>query len=200
MSIDDILRKAKAGLDYFSLPRFATRPKRLRIATPRRIANPQSIFIGDDVRIGPSSVLAGCRAFNGPNFKQNFTPTIHIGSRVAATSALQVYCAEKVVIEDDVLIAANVFISDYAHGFSNVEVPFSMQAYCKISPVRVGHGSWIGQNVVIMPGVKIGAFCIIGAGSIVTKSVPAYSIAVGNPARVVKMWNFKTSSWANTGE
>lgn len=53
--------------------------------------------------------------------------------------------------------------------------------------VRVGHGVWIGDSVILLPGSKIGNGAIIGAGSVVTKPIPAYAVAVGNPARVIKM-------------
>lgn len=52
--------------------------------------------------------------------------------------------------------------------------------------ITIGNGVWIGDNVTILPGVQIGNGAVIGAGSIVTKSIPPYSIAVGNPARVIK--------------
>jgi acetyltransferase-like isoleucine patch superfamily enzyme len=53
-------------------------------------------------------------------------------------------------------------------------------------PVSIGDDCWIGGNVSILPGVKIGNGCTIGAGSVVTKSIPAYSVAVGSPARVIR--------------
>lgn len=53
-------------------------------------------------------------------------------------------------------------------------------------PVVIGDDCWIGGNVSILPGVTIGNGCTIGAGSVVTKSIPAYSVAVGSPARVIK--------------
>ena len=54
---------------------------------------------------------------------------------------------------------------------------------------------WVGEKVIIMPGVTIGDRSIIGAGAIVTRDIPPYSIAVGNPAKVIKRYNFKTHSW-----
>lgn len=53
--------------------------------------------------------------------------------------------------------------------------------------VRIGHGVWIGDSVIVLPGAQIGNGAIIGAGSVVTKSIPAYSVSAGNPARVIKM-------------
>jgi maltose O-acetyltransferase len=59
------------------------------------------------------------------------------------------------------------------------------ERHTKYEPIIVGNDSWIGANVTIMPGVKIGQFCVIGAGAVVTKDVPDYSIAAGVPARVI---------------
>ncbi|MCR5188785.1 MAG: hypothetical protein K6C97_07595 [Treponema sp.] len=54
---------------------------------------------------------------------------------------------------------------------------------------------WIGEMVSILPGVEIGKGAIIGANAVVTKSIPKYSIAVGNPAKVIKKYNFETKLW-----
>jgi hypothetical protein len=55
----------------------------------------------------------------------------------------------------------------------------------KVAPIRIGRDVWLGSNAIVLPGVEIGSYSIIGAGSVVSKSIPPYSIAVGNPARVV---------------
>ena len=61
--------------------------------------------------------------------------------------------------------------------------------------VYIGNGCWIGEQVCILSGVSIGEKCIIGAGSVVTKSIPDYCIAAGNPAKVLKKYNFETKRW-----
>lgn len=66
-------------------------------------------------------------------------------------------------------------------------------------PVRIGHGAWIGDSVIVLPGVTIGDGAVIGAGSVVTKSVAAYAIAVGNPARVIR-YRFSDEIIALLGE
>lgn len=101
----------------------------------------------------------------------------------------------KVDIGNQVLIASNVLITNEGHGINpELEIPYMEQnLLCK--DVKIDEGCWIGEKVCILPGVHIGKKSIIGAGAIVTKSIPDYSIAVGNPARVIKCYNFDKKKW-----
>ena len=64
-----------------------------------------------------------------------------------------------------------------------------------VGGVTIENGVWIGNNVIILPNVTIGEKSIVGAGSVVTKSIPAYSVAVGNPAHVIKHFDFEANIW-----
>ena len=64
--------------------------------------------------------------------------------------------------------------------------------------VLLENGVWIGNSTIILPGVTIGEKSIIGAGSVVTKSIPPYCIAAGNPAKVIKKYDFNTKMWVHT--
>ena len=66
-----------------------------------------------------------------------------------------------------------------------------------VLPVSIGRGCWIGEHVVIMPGVTIGEFSIVGANSVISTDIPPRSIAVGSPGKVVKTWSEKDSQWVN---
>jgi acetyltransferase-like isoleucine patch superfamily enzyme len=113
---------------------------------------------------------------------------------------LTISAAQEVTIEDDVMFALNVLISDGMHGFENANEPYKYQKMWKVAPVLVKRGCWIGQNVVIMPGVTVGELSIIGANSVVTKSIPDRCIAIGAPARVVKTWDEHTQAWIPAGK
>ena len=127
---------------------------------------------------------------------QTFEPTLRIGHRVTATASLQVFAQQSVVVEDDVMFASNVFLNDGSHGYRTATLPYKYQPIVNIAPIVVGRGSWIGQNVVIMPGVTIGEHAIVGANSVVTESVPPRCIAAGSPARVLKRWDDRHERWA----
>ena len=93
------------------------------------------------------------------------------------------------------MFASNVFITDFSHGYDRADVPYKYQGLSRIAPVTIKKGSWIGQNVVILPGVTIGENVIIGANSVVRKSLPDRCIAAGNPAKVKKLWDEATETW-----
>lgn len=93
---------------------------------------------------------------------------------------------DQIVIEDFVLIGSGVHVYVSNHEYRNTSVPIFHQGHQEVRPVIIKRGAWIGANSIILPGVCVGENSVVGAGSIVTKDVPEYSVVVGNPARVVK--------------
>lgn len=88
-------------------------------------------------------------------------------------------------------IGSNVIIGPYCiihsanHRFDDVDKPITNQGYEKAS-VKIDDNCWLAANVIVLPGVTVGKGCVIGAGSVVTKDIPPYSVAVGNPAKVIR--------------
>ena len=186
-----------------TLPEFGNTPRNARIDLPRRIVNPERMFLGNDIRIGPGSLLIALTCYPTASMRyseserpcQSFNPKITIGNRVTSTANLQIAALQEVIVEDDVMFASNVNITDGLHGYENADEPYKYQKMFKIAPVLIKRGSWIGQNVVILPGVTIGELVIVGANSVVTKSIPDRCIAVGAPAKVIKKWDGVTRKW-----
>ena len=102
-----------------------------------------------------------------------------------------------VEIGNDCLFASKVFISDTSHGAYGPDTPLSAPAERKLTTegVRIGDRVWLGENVCVLPGVSIGDGTIVGAGGIVTRSLPDNVIAVGAPAQPIKRYDFESQSW-----
>jgi acetyltransferase-like isoleucine patch superfamily enzyme len=105
--------------------------------------------------------------------------SVTIGDRVAINSFCRLFGHGSIRIGDDAQVGPGTLITTTDHDFHG-----DMQA--SFRPVVIGRRAWIGANVTILPGVSIGEFAVIGAGSVVTQSIPASSIAVGVPARVIR--------------
>lgn len=97
-------------------------------------------------------------------------------------------------IGKDVITAQHIVMSGMNHGYEDIHTPIWKQP-STTAPIVVGDNSWIGANVVITAGVTVGKHCVIAGGSVVTRDIPDYSVAVGNPARVVKQFNHETGEW-----
>ena len=199
-----LIQERRHDIARITLPQFGNTPRNLKIDLPRNIVNPERIFIGNDVWLGPGTLLIALTSYPGPSMRdpnrkkqttQSFNSKIVIGDRVTSTAGLQIAALSEIFIGDDTLLASNINITDGLHGYVNANEPYKYQSIFKIAPIVIKRGSWIGQNVVIMPGVTIGELCIIGANSVVTKSVPDKCIAIGRPARVIKRWKESTHSW-----
>lgn len=118
---------------------------------------------------------------------------INIGSRCFIGPNVVIQGLGGVDIEDGVMIAGNTFIASSNHVFENVPLDeFILHEEPK--PVVIRRKTWIGSNVTIVAGVEIGEYCIIGAGSVVTRDIPRGSVAVGSPARVVKAINLNEAT------
>ncbi|NMF35484.1 acyltransferase [Flammeovirga yaeyamensis] len=99
-----------------------------------------------------------------------------------------------VTIEDNVILAQNIVMSGLNHTYTDVTKPIVEQGVTT-HPITIKANSWIGANCTLVGGITIGKHCVIGGGSVVTKSVPDYHIAIGNPAKLVKRYNFETEEW-----
>jgi acetyltransferase-like isoleucine patch superfamily enzyme len=119
---------------------------------------------------------------------------IEIGKNIIIGEFSTIQGQGGVVLEDNVLLASHVhFISNH-HQYTNVNQSIKDQPNIS-GKILVKENTWIGINVVILSGVTIGKNCVIGTGSIVKHDIPDYSVAVGNPAKVVKFYDFNSNKW-----
>jgi acetyltransferase-like isoleucine patch superfamily enzyme len=145
---------------------------------PVRLENQGRIAIGRDVFVGPGSCLQTLAADG------EIAIRIGDGTNIAGTCVIS--AASHVRLGRSVLLARNVYIADHAHAFEDTTTPVLDQGVDDIRPIEIGDGAWLGQNVVVCPGVRIGRGAVIGANAVVREDVPDHAVAVGVPARVVR--------------
>lgn len=113
-----------------------------------------------------------------------FNPQVELGNDSGIGIKCELY--GPVTIGENVMMGPEVVIYTSGHKHDRVDIPMGLQGDDDTKPVIIGSDVWIGRRAIIMPGVKIGNGCIIGANAVVTKDVPDYGVAVGVPAKVVK--------------
>ncbi len=160
------------------------------IKSPYEIHGGKYIIVGDNVSIQRYSKLCCFDKYAGKDYK----PEVLIGNNVFSNRFLTILSAGKMSIGDNTFFGSHVLISNENHGMNPECGCYGLQELT-VSDVNIGRNCWIGDHCVILPGVTIGDYSIIGAGSIVTKSIPPYTIAVGNPARIIKQWDEATKTW-----
>jgi acetyltransferase-like isoleucine patch superfamily enzyme len=99
-----------------------------------------------------------------------------------------------VTIGSSVILAQNVVMSGLNHSYEDIGLPINKQKVTT-APIMVEDECWIGANAVLTAGVTIGKHSIVAAGAVVTKNIPPYSVAVGNPARIIKHYDFQKQEW-----
>lgn len=164
---------------------------RARAEWRRRHLAPR-LVLGEDVEVGrevafqigsAGRICLADRAIvrHGADFKVDGELVVGEDSLIGPWCILGVL--ESVRIGRDVLVAERVSIRDHDHRYGG-EGPIRRQGY-RVAPVIIGDGVWLGANVVVRQGVELGAGCIVGANSVVTRSFPARTILAGAPARPI---------------
>lgn len=178
------LQGLRWGFSFFvSEPLFRGRcssvGKRFRMWRMPFVVGHANIVIGDDVNFfGKIDILSG---------RQMDEPRLVVGNRVDIGHDIIIVVNREIVIEDDVNIASGVrFMDSDAHPRDTAARVADLPAPpSEIKPIRIERYAWIGYNAFIMKGVTVGEGAIIGVNSVVVNDIPAYSVAMGNPARVI---------------
>ena len=179
-----VLQSLRWGLSFFiSEPLFRGRcesvGKRFRLWRLPFVVGHARIFIGDDVNFfGKLDILSG---------SQMDEPRLVFGNRVDIGHNVFIAVNKEIVFEDDVNVASGVrFMDSDAHPRDTAARIADLPAPPgEIKPIRIGRCAWIGHNAFIMKGVTVGEGAIIGVNSVVVTDIPPYSVAMGNPARVI---------------
>ena len=160
-----------------------------------RIVRPPFISIGDNVTIGRDTDI-----YVHPDRPNSKKYIIQIGNNVFIGRNNIIGARNSIVLEDGVGLGPHTMVGDFAHNYEDIEVPFQWQEVSKGGCVHIERNAWIGANVFILPNVTIGRHAVVGANSVVNRDIPAYSVAVGVPARVVKRYDFDLKKWVRWNE
>lgn len=142
----------------------------------------------------------GCR-LEMFNIHSNNSPKLVIGTNCKIGDNVHIAAGERVTIGDNCLFASKIYISDISHGdYSNTENASNPntppdERPLSTNPVTIGDNVWLGDNVCILPGVKIGKGVVVGANAVVNKDIPDNCVAVGIPARVIKIYDEVKKGW-----
>lgn len=174
-----VARVYRKGFSLLASGAFAEFGAHSVLAPPIRIEGEERIAVGSGVFVGSGCWLHTEGEGTGVALE------IGDGSSIGAYSALS--AVHSVKIGKRVLTARHIYVSDHSHDFADLDVAVRDQGLDKVAPVEIGDGAWLGESVVVLPGVRIGRGAVIGANSVVTADVPDGGIAVGAPARVVRV-------------
>jgi acetyltransferase-like isoleucine patch superfamily enzyme len=148
------------------------------------IYNEHLIHVGDETIVGPGVCLTAGMA---PGQVMPTNPVVSIGSRCLIGRGSHIVGHWEIVIGDDIQTGPYVYITDQNHTYLDPEEPIGRQ-WPTEAAVRIGSGSWLGANAVILPGTQIGEHVVVAAGAVVRGEVPDRCVVAGVPARIVRRW------------
>ncbi len=181
--IKNLLKDCRDAVSYIRFfHKFKKVGKRCVMMKPLRLTNLQNVTFGDRVYILPGLRMETLEQKGD----QSFTPELIFGNDVQVHQNCHIFCADRIVIHDNVSIGAGTMINDCTHGYTELDKPFTEQPL-STKPIEIGENTIIGNNVLILPGVTIGRNCYIGGNTVISKKVPDYSIVSAPRPRSVVM-------------
>lgn len=158
---------------------------------PLKLYNERNVIIGERVRIKSGYRIECYETF----YNQSLAPKFIIEDGVIIGYGLTAFVASDLIIGKDTIFAGNVTLITENHGMDpESKIPFHAQPLT-VGPIHIGEGCWLGQNVSVLPNVRIGNKCIIATNAVVTSDVPDNCIVAGCPARIIKRYKFNKHSW-----
>lgn len=157
------------------------------ISKSARIIGGNQIIIGKNVRIDNGAIVSTWNKWG----EEKFTPQLTIGDGVHISDYCHISCVNAITIENNVLFGKKVLVNDNAHGnpidFNHLCIPPEKRPLTSKGGIYISKDVWIGEGACILAGVTIGQGAIIGANAVVTKNIPAFAIAAGVPAKIIKV-------------
>ena len=170
-------------------------PKARLIRFPIDIRNKKYIDFGENLTTG-----IGCRIETFPQIV-TANKLLKFGNNIQLNDYVHITAAHSVEIGNNVLMASKIYISDCTHGsyigneYDSDPMSLPIDRPLSVKAVKIEDNVWLGEFVSILPGVTVGQGTIVGANSVVSKSLPPFVIAVGSPAKPIKFYNFESKRW-----
>jgi len=146
------------------------------------IYNEHYLSVGDGTLIGPNVCLTAGMA---PGQQMVTNPVVAIGKRCIIGRGSHIIGHWSIELGDDIQTGPYVYITDQNHTYTDLDEPIGRQWPVE-APVRIGQGSWLGANVVVLPGTTLGDHTVVAAGAVVRGSFPSYCVIAGVPAKIVR--------------
>ncbi len=158
-------------------------------------ANERYISIGKNVNVGSFCRLTVSTEFGGHKVKSRNKIRLKIGNNVDIGNNSFISANNNVEVGNNIIMSSYVFISDHDHGFEDITKNLHEQPLSEGGFVKIGDNVFLGVKCSILKNVTIGEHSVVAANAVVTRNVPPYSIVAGNPAKIVKKYNFEKKSW-----
>lgn len=154
------------------------------------------------IRLGHSVTIGEYAWLNVATGDPAGDPTIVIDDNCIVAFGSIVSARNRVHLERNVNVAQQVLIMDHNHAYEDIETPIIRQGITNGGTIRIGEGSWIGHGAAIICSrgeIRIGRHCVISANSVVTRSIPDYSVVFGIPAKIIRQYDHDKAAWRMGG-
>lgn len=187
--INSLIARVKTNFYYKYIFKYIG--KNSKIYKPLFMNNTKYIRIGSNV-----SIRNNLRIEAIDNFR---VPVLEIGDNVNIEQNVHIICSNKVIIGDNCSITANCALVDTEHPYEEIMCKkIGNELLKKPQEIVISNNCFLGIGSIVFPNVILGEHSVVGANSVVTKSFPAYSVIAGNPARMIKKYDFEKKIWRKT--
>jgi serine acetyltransferase len=156
------------------------------------IYNEHHIHVGEGTLVGPNTCITVGMA---PGQEMPTDPVVRIGNRCVIGRGSHIVGHWDIEIGDDIQTGPYVYITDQNHTYEDPIEPIGRQ-WPTEAAVRIGSGSWLGANVIVLPGAQIGEHVVVAAGAVVRGTVPDRCVVAGVPAKIIRRW-VDGQGWVN---
>lgn len=158
-------------------------------------SNEKYISIGDNVNIGSFCRITVSTEFGGVICNSNNDIRLKIGNNVDIGNNSFISVNNDIEIGNNIIMSSYIFISDHDHGFLDINKTLHQQPLSEGGYVKIGDNVFLGVKSSVLKNVTIGERCVVAANAVVVEDIPPFSIVAGNPAKIIKKYDFMKKTW-----